>query len=242
MNTSIRSANATIIYINMSRSICISFKRISNLAVDQFKKVFVKVQFLSVSGCHLGEQLPTFVKCFPNVHSFVAADCYITERFHGQPFQHFEYLALRNLFCSDEFTVNQAVADLLNGVHQLKSLDIGMITDEDDINALLDLIRLNPCITKLVSMHSCDVPVTSADVQRIVAEHSALIELNLFHEFVVSDVIALIRQLDSLKTFSFRISDSKYTDLVSQLDKEWKVNRYFFVFQESWIATVKLQR
>lgn len=107
---------------------------------------------------------------------------------------------------------------------------------------MLDLIKTNPSITRLVWPWYCAQPVNSDDIQRIVAEHSILIELDLLeHQFTAHDAIALIRQINSLKMFRFRLHHSEHTYLKTQVNDEWKVAYNGSRYEQTGILTLTVK-
>lgn len=199
-----------------------AFAQMPNIAIDdQFQNVFANVQSLAIDNCIFGKQLPTFVKCFPNLRRFEANNTEVHERFSKQTFQQLQHLRIEQYSRGASI---QFVADLLHGSHRLRSFCMTNYADSiESLSMLLDLIKSNTLITTLYWENSLFVPVTSSDVQRIVAEHSALIELDLkCFRFAADDVVTLTRQLSSLKQFSFWMRKTEYKDLIAQLDDEWK--------------------
>lgn len=204
----------------------ITFRLMPSMAIKQFDKVFVKVQNLCIVGCDVDEQLPTLVEWFPNLRHFEIHRSRIYQRFTRKPFKHLEHLKLYNVRCDGFQQTNQIVADLVKGLHTLKSLEI-LFRERDanrstPISILLFLIEGCPSITKLIFPTHCYDQVDSTQVQRIIAEHPALVELKLGYPFGADDAISLIRQLNSLKVFQFGLLRSEYIHLRSQLDDEWK--------------------
>lgn len=89
---------------------------------------------------------------------------------------------------------------------------------------LLQIIQRSPnWIVRLCTK----VSVNLSEIQRLMNEHSSLVELILSgYRFSAHDVIALVCQLKSLKVFAFRlISSSEYNNLVSKMDSKWKITK-----------------
>lgn len=157
----------------------ITFRGMPNITIEEFQKVFVNVKEAVIDGGKLGQQWSSFVKCFPNVRNLNIERVGIDTRCIKKPLPLLEHLYVFYLKRKG-FTVNQIVANLLNGVQQLKSLI--MCTDEPvPIDELLTMIKHCPLITsfKYSLCGSRCTPVTSAEVQRIVNkfEFPALINL-----------------------------------------------------------------
>lgn len=222
----------------------IAFFRMPSIAIKQFQQVFANARLLSVSQSDLGKQIPAFAKCFPNLRAFNAIDTKLMERFGAQRFKHLEHLKIHERICSREFTSIQFVADLLNGSRRLNSLDIALCMDtEEPISVLLDLIRSNRLITKLISSTKFAANVSLADVRRIINEHPTLIELNLSrNHFAADDAIALIRQLNSLKKITLTIDNLDCGRFESQLRDGWKVVCRDIDFSWQHLLKITLQR
>lgn len=205
----------------------IKFDGMENIVIGQFQKVFAKIESVAFADCDLGDQWSSFVALFSNLSRLEFQDVRIVYRSIDKPFRNLEHLSIQRNFeyhdC-DEFAPIDIAIDLLNGIHQLKSLEI----DEPkmSIDQLLDLIKDNRSITKLTSKGFGRV--TSGDIQRLVSEHPSLIELDLENTlFAPGDVIELTRQLGSLKRFEFHTQvnycSTERSDFESQLADEWAI-------------------
>lgn len=187
--------------------------------IEQFQKAFANIQDVSFESCNLGEKWPSIVQLFSNLRSLNIDDVGMNYCFVEKPFRNLEHLSIHRLRC-DEFKTIKIAADLLDGIQQLKSLEI----DESEMSIvdLLNLIKDNPSIAKL-SAPDAHGPVASEDVQRLISEHPALTDLNLeCCKITPDDVIALTRQLGSLKRFQFytqvNYNSSERSVFNSQLD------------------------
>lgn len=159
----------------------------------------------------------------------------IDHRFIGSvPFQDLQHLRI-SFFESS--TPNKAataaaaaIAELVNKNQELKVFEINFhVATGMPTNALFDVIKTNSSITKLAANYfDYAVPVHSEDLWRLAIEHPALIELDLLgYRLTAEGVIALLRQLNSLKAFQFLMHHSEYTQLMSQLDgEEWNETSY----------------
>lgn len=197
----------------------IAFEGMPNIAVEQFKKIFGKIEEISFVNCELGEKWASIIQWFPNLRRLNFDGVRMVYRSIEKPFRNLEHLSIKHLHC-DGFNTIKIAADLLDGIKQLKSLEI----DESKMSIieLLDLIKDNPSITKLSACEAYG-PVTSTDVQRLISEHPSLIDLDLeCYKFTPDDVIALTRQLGSLKQFEFYTQvnyfSNERSDFESQLD------------------------
>lgn len=200
----------------------ITILRMPKIAIKKFKKNFTNVRDVEIIGSHAGQQLKSFVKWFPNLHRLVVSEVSIFDRFCKKPFQYLEHLRICDLRCYGSTTLNH-IAALLNGIYRLKSLEITMTDDCVSIEAMLDLIKDNRFITKLVWWMHHDKVVNASEVGQLICKHPALIELDLkFYRFKADDAIALFRQLKSLKKINFRTRYLEYFDFESQLDDDWE--------------------
>lgn len=174
--------------------------------------------------CHLGKQLPSFAKWFPNLRRLKLGYVRMVRGFDHVTLPRVENLSIlaRKL---NEFGV-QNVTELLQANRQLQCLDIRDFGQEMSMNSFLDTIKQHSSITRLNVVIGSDVcPMNTNDVQRIIDEHPALIRLVLpYYQFALSDAIAVIRQLKFLNKFSIQMqqfADSVPT-LVSKLDNKWE--------------------
>lgn len=216
----------------------ISFLNMPNIAIEPFQEGFVNVEEVNVNSTVL-KQWPTFVECFPNVRRVKICrepsdmePSVMVEK----PFKYLEHL---DIVCSNTAEANQIAADLLHGIHQLKSLKV---YDKGDVKApirpLLDIIKENPLITELTYRYSNvgHIAVEPAEVKRIITEHAALAVLQLeCYLFTADDAIALIRQLKSLKEFHFQLKRSSHNHFVLQLNDEWETNENGNFYDPMWL-------
>lgn len=195
----------------------IEFRNLPNIAIEQFQKVFVNIQDVSFEQCDLGEKWPSFVQWFSNLRSLSFDEVRMVYRSIKTPFQNLEHLRLNGLRC-DGFKTIKIAADLLDGINQLKSLDIA--EREISITELLDLIKNNPSISKLRASEGYG-HVSLAEVQRLVNKHPALVELDLeSYHFLPDEVVALTRQLGSLKLFQFYTQVNYLSDERSHFESQ----------------------
>lgn len=205
----------------------ISFENMDNIAIDQFQKVFTNIKSVTFMSCELGENWPLFAKSFPNLRrlslkSYDEQGCSMVYRFIEKPFPNLKHLLVEDLDC-DGSTPIKFVADLLDGAHQLKSLTINDFENGISFVELLDLIKDKPSIIKLTADWAYG-RVTSAEIQQLVSEHPALIELNVEETtFTTGDVLTLTRQLGSLKQFKFHTQvnycSTERVDFAAQLSR-----------------------
>lgn len=174
-------------------------------AIEQFQKVFVNIQDVTLVECDLGDKWPLFVKLFANLGSLSLFNVSMVHHSIEKPFPNLERLDIRDLYCDGSSSFDIA-ADLLKGINQLKCLEIGYHENERaslSIVKLLDLVKDNPSISVL-SVDAVYGRATSAEIQRIISEHPALVELGLEScSFTPDQAIALLPQLASLKKFEF---------------------------------------
>lgn len=200
----------------------ILFMNRPKISIDNFIKPFINVTDVSFSCCKLGRQLPSFVDLFPNLHRLTVCHIRLTRGFDRAVFQHLEHLCI-HVGSKKGFGAHNA-ANLLHMNRQLQSLEIRCLGKKIALNTLLDVIKDNQSITKLVvNFQFAIMPVNSSEVQRLISEHPLLIGLDLAQfRFIPNDAIALIQQLKSLKTFRFSMEKpSDYAELESKLDSKW---------------------
>lgn len=182
----------------------IKFDCMPKFATEQFKKVFIHIKSVDISGCELGDKWLSwlsFVKCFPNLRSLSIYDSKLIYRPVVKPFPFLKHLTLQYIEC-DLFTTSEIAADLLNGISRLKNFTLFATRPELKINKFLDLIKDCPSITTLkLFANSCDLPINSEEVQRLINEHPALVEFDSCYHLTVDHAVMLTRQLKSLKKF-----------------------------------------
>lgn len=209
---------------NLSR---FTFRNMPNIAIDEIQKEFINVNELVIDGLDVGQQWSTIVKRFPNVRSLEMNGVNMDVRLAPEKtFQYLETLYAREFTCNG-FTTNHIVGDLLNGAHQLKRLNIQIADGPVPFTELLTMIKDCPSIAafEYCLYHSQCIPVNSDEVQRIIAECPALIELQLTdYRFTADDAIEIVHQLNSLKEFVFQMENAEYTKLAAQMEGDvWEV-------------------
>lgn len=216
----------------------ITFHALKNVDIAEFQKVFVNIKRVGFWSCDLGNQWPSFVNLFPNLShlsfafgKFDGSSVHIDYRLVEKPFPNLEYLYFENVRGNRSARI-KFLGDLLAGTSQLKTLVIrDIFYDLEDyvpITEYLDLIKDHSSITEIRYSNGYE-SATSAEIQRIINEHPALVELNMGQTIVTpNDVIALTRQLGSLKKFTFGTdinhSCTEWSDLKSKIRNEWELN------------------
>lgn len=208
----------------------ISFLFMTNTIIEPFEKQFVSVESLKIYSCELAKNLPSFAEWFPNVRRLELIYTHVNSRHIEVTFRHLEHLSIRvdGHAC---FTPEDAKR-LLRSNRHLRSLKLASMNEEKtNINTLLDIIKDNSSITKLV-LTTClnnSIQMNSSNLQVLVHNHPSLVELELPNCEMSSDnVAALIVQLNFLKKFCFRCWNARnYSKIVSKLDSEWHVSRLY---------------
>lgn len=218
--------------------VCMTFTYLPDLDIEQFRKVFAKIEDVSFVCCELGEKWPSFVQSFSNLRYLSLSHVHMDYRFVEKPFQNLEHLRINRIRCDGINTIKIA-ADLLDGIRQLKSLKIDT-QYKTSMATLLDLIKENNSIVKLTVL-ACPEPATSADVQRLVHQHPALIDLNLLnYKFTLNDVNTLINQHGSLKKLKF-YTECRYgllSDFCLEIEDEWQTGvRYIITYSSNTILS-----
>lgn len=101
-----------------------------------------------------------------------------------------------------------------------------MSQNEVPLKTLLDVIKNNQSISELnITTDRRVISIDKPLVKRLVAEHPALIQLELVgYRFTAENVFTIIRQLHSLKVFRFSVSESEYPNLIDGEDDGWILN------------------
>lgn len=204
----------------------IQFDFMPNIAVQQFQKVFTRIEIVEIRNGVLEQQWPTFLECFPNLRRLIIEDVDIKNSVIAKSFGILEQLCIHNIECNGRTTCRFVTA-LLHGANRLKFLWVNSANGNVPIDELLAMIKDSPAIIGFgysLRETGC-IPVTSEDIQRIASEHPALIELQLpDYRFTAGDAVALIRQHNSLNGFGFQMKFPEYRNLVAQLyGGQWEV-------------------
>lgn len=177
----------------------IKFLDMKHMDVDQFPKVFPKIKHVTFVRCYFDNKWSSFLKLFPNLRRLTVSDGY---SFIEKPFKDSEYLSIESFVCDGTAPI-KFVRNILDVSHRLKSFNVGFYESQISISEFLDLIKDKPSITELSAPCLFGL-VTSAEIQRLISEHPALIKLNLETcRTTPTDIIAVTRQLVSLKQFKF---------------------------------------
>lgn len=203
-----------------------------------FPKPFKKIERVSVHGTHLYDNLLDFVDWFPNLQHFETnADC-IDRRFNNVTLPHLKHLTVLfgdfpyRTYVGEQMVQLKNAGELLKANQQLHTVELHLHFFDCEyftFKNLLDLITDNPRLLKIVfgvqaHANQCIRAIDSDEVNRIVNEHSGLIELkiNNDHEIGADDAITMVRGLNSLKKFRFNINEFEYKGFIDQLTSDWE--------------------
>lgn len=196
--------------------------------IEQFQKGFANVKKVRIFDNCLILQSPSFVKWFPELRDLKLNDLR-AYRFIEKPFQHLEHLYIGVSYAHHSGFLRETIAtNLLNGIHQLKILQIESehVIPLTSIDIWLDVIKEQSSITEFYVEDNG--PMNTAEVSRLIEENSTLIGLILpNYRLTIDDAIVLVRQLNSLMKFMFQMLDSEYSQLVSQLDDKWEAKKNY---------------
>lgn len=205
----------------------IAYVSMPNISIEEHcQKAFSNVKKVEFWFSDLGQQLPSIAKCFPKVQNLTLVH---NEYCEEADLIQESLLHLKEIFinASNGFRSAKTVKNLLQMASQLKCLEI-YTDDMFPMNALLDWIKFDPRISKLFVKEwdlKETIDVDSDEVQQLITEHPALVELDLYnYQFNVDDAITMIRELSSLKQFRFRMNLSDYTYFVNQLGLVWEAD------------------
>lgn len=199
--------------------ISISFMHLPCISIERFEKPFTNVRNVMVRESDLSKQLTSCGKWFPNMRRLKLANVRFTDDFDQTSFRHLKHLCV----CLDhEVGLKKTdVAQLLQSNRRLRSLQIEVYDDSIAMNTLLNLIKDQTKLTKLDMRLLCEysnLRVHSTVANRIANEQPSLVRLHLpQYKFETNDVIALVNQLNTLKSFRFRMRNT--SELESKLDK-----------------------
>lgn len=206
----------------------ISLHDLPNIKIQHLNdRPFTNVTCLNIFGCHLGKQLPSLAEWFPNLRSLKLSKIQVNHRFVNAKFHNLENV---EIFCKNDtngcFAMND-IAAFLRSNRQLRTISITSVTylKQFSLNILLDIIQDSKSIEKLVVRVISETMlfgIKRAELDRIVNEHPALIELDLlFSHLKIDDVIMLLRELKSLKKLNFLMFDPEYEKLQLNLGDGW---------------------
>lgn len=203
----------------------ISFSAMPTTVIEHFCKPFVNVEEVNVHGSELAQQFADFPKWFPNVRRLKLSRTSVDHRFSGVTFQHLNHLDFDFKKFDGFLALSETSAGyLLRSNRQLHSLHVSAIPEHGE--DILIMIKDHKLISELVIWPNSDQPLVAnaLQMQRIVNEHSGLIVLDLVNFKLTADTaVALVRQLNSLKSFRFKIKNSlEYEHLKKQSRKEWQ--------------------
>lgn len=168
-----------------------------------------------------------FVEWFPKLRRLELLYTRVDHGFADVTFKHLDHLYVRvnSSYCLTQKTA----ASLLRSNRHLRSLTIMSMIHGMSIEAMLNVIKDNRSISKLVfeTFYSAVHRMKSSDLQRLVSEHPSLVVLSLSHCLLSADnIVALIRQLGSLKKFYLPTPiHLDQTKLAAKLDdKGWSIS------------------
>lgn len=196
----------------------------AKLLIKHFEKPFINVHTVRVTSGDLNDQFSSFPQWFPNVRSLELTGIDISSCNIKTPFHQLQDLRIdfHRDKCRD--IEDERFIHLLRMCYRLKCFKlIWRGRYGRTFNTLLNFIEGNPMIHNLtVSMTRCSMTVSPIEIERIVNEHSALAELNLNgFEFTAEDAIRLIKELHSLKKFSFKLNNQpEYERFVAKVNSK----------------------
>lgn len=219
--------------------ICIEIENLKSLS---FEKQFKEVQQAEFVCVNLQNKLPNLMKWLPNVQNLEL----MTSETDTANAVCFPYLKALKLHIYGENTPNADVIDkisfenasnLLQANPDLQALHIFSYHYRTEITftMMLDMIAGNTSLSELTvffpfAADARDEQVTydvrADEITRFANEHRSIVTLNfLMCQFTADDAIIFIRQLPSLKVFSFQFEDVVECDsFINQLDDKWKHN------------------
>lgn len=201
----------------------------AHFSAMSFQKPFTKLQDVFINNSDLSNQLPSFVKWFPNLRYLQLCEVRVDRRFVGASFPHLEHLfiEINNHDPRDGFSPKN-VADLLRLNPQLRSLSINLPGyQRTTLSTLLNIVSRDSSISELnLSTESYSARANAAELIGFAKGRPSLVQIDLEQfRFSVDDVIQIIRQLKALNWFRFMLeSDAELNHLRSQLDDEWRAS------------------
>lgn len=216
-----------------------TLKSIRFVEKPSFKKRNFPRPFKSVTDVYIGHMnlrydLPLIGNLFPNAHHLVMYSLSIDKDSTAVSFPHLEDLAMND--CKN-FTMT-GLLNLLHANRQLKKFQLQVSNQHEPMtmSVLSNMIAENPSITKFWISSRYEIPVTTNELSQFANERSAMIDLDLPRYVIsVEDAVQFIRQLHSLKRFSFKLRGrTEYDRLVEQLGNEWKYRHIYHIDHPSY--------
>lgn len=189
--------------------------------VIRFAKPLVNVRTVKVVNSDLRHQFPSFAKWFPNVVSLKLDKVWSFRCTKSPIFEH-----LTELHIDINRNTNDGTVQLMRLCPELQSLDFHLpFSNRVTLNQILSTIDGNPNIRDLNIDQPNSFSVTMREVQRLVDEHSSLVNLELCDfQFMADAVLLLLAQLNALKYAKLQMTCHHQHDrLVSLLDDEWQL-------------------
>lgn len=192
----------------------ISFLGVKSLHVNSFERPFNNVNVVKIEGDYSRNALSHFIDWFPNMrHLILTHNTINADAITFPQLVHLEIYSQRQQNC----------VELMRANPQLQTVELHQQTMK--MKQSLDIIEFNGSISKLkISYCFRDICVTPTDSKRLVRDHPLLVELHLpQHKFEAKAVMILVRQLNALKMFRFKVkSQSVCDEILKQLDNEWR--------------------
>lgn len=190
---------------------------------------FPEMQSVSVFRSNLGSQLSKFGQWFPNLRRL---DLSWNKNYVDTFFPHLKHLSvmINHDGPAADLTL-KSVAALMRSNH-LQCLEISISPIPVTFNDFLQIIGIQPLVTKLVVLHGITSFIQNdRTLARFVNAMPSLVELDLSHFTLTPDVaIAYIRQFKFLKRFVFRLTGPSRVDCLRQhLAEGWRISVDFDV-------------
>ena len=195
-----------------------------------FQKPFKNVNTVEIFTCKfVNSKLENLANSFPNLHNLSIFDCSVDNIASlNVSFPHLEHLTI-GVFTTNSLNLSYAnVVNLLQANQQLKFLTIRSHI-RLALSTLLQGIRQNSSISLLVVVnedHTIDV--STDELNCFAVERPFMTELHLKdYRLTADDAINFIRQMKSLKWFSFQVKDqSECNRLLNRMNNEWYINTF----------------
>lgn len=213
-------------YINQycAQTLVVLFFRHWVFSGDNFSKPFQRVAALHINGSGVGKQFPSFAKLFPNLRHL---DLYVSKKFIGVNKAAVSFPRLYSLHVglveSPGHLNSKCVTKLLHANPQLKHFAIRLNQHEKDFGQLLSMLSKNSALSILTICGTVNGVTNAAALYQLQKQHALFESLELQSFTKLDDVLFVSRQLNFLKSFSFRLGRSYECDiLLIQLDKHWQ--------------------
>lgn len=214
-------------------------------SIIAMERPFVRVELIRIHDHILGDHLPRLVEWFPNLRRLQLYLVKIDRRFAEMAFPCLEHLAIgiEHQDKLDNFS-QKNVSNLLHLNPQLRSLEIRPFIQNMTFTFLLDIIRNNSSINRLVVHYpSPSLSVETEQLNQFASTLPSLVELNLCqYRLSANQALFLIHQLRRLNMFSFLLIHTEEGYFLAQLNNDWRWKSFPMAHNQCYVILERSTR